>query len=49
MSSTLWIVLASAAVVVFYLFAMRVFYRRSQELDKQVDHSKIKEWKDEED
>jgi low affinity Fe/Cu permease len=34
--------------VVGYLLVMRVFYRESSELDKTIDYSKIKEWKDEE-
>ena len=34
-------------VVVGYLVVMRIFYRDSAELDKTIDHSKMKEWKDE--
>jgi low affinity Fe/Cu permease len=34
-------------VVVGYLLVMRVFYRDSKELDKTIDYSKMKEWKDE--
>ena len=34
-------------VVVGYLLVMRIFYRESAELDKTIDHSKMKEWKDE--
>ena len=33
-------------VVVGYLLVMRIFYRESAELDKTIDHSKMKEWKD---
>ena len=33
--------------VVGYLLVMRIFYRESAELDKSVDLSKMKEWKDE--
>ena len=34
--------------VVGYLLVMRIFYRESTELDKTIDYSKMKEWKDEE-
>ena len=45
-----WIVLAAAVVVVGgYLLVMRVFFRDSKELDKKIDYSKVKEWKDDED
>ena len=45
-----WIPLVVAVlVVVGYLAVMRVLFRRSRELDKQVDHTKIRPWKDEED
>jgi low affinity Fe/Cu permease len=37
------------AVVVGYVLVMRVFFRESKELDKKIDYSKMKEWKDEED
>ena len=44
------IVLIAAAVglvaVVGYLLVMRVFYRDSKALDKKIDFSKMKEWKD---
>jgi low affinity Fe/Cu permease len=44
------IVLIAAAVglvaVVAYLLVMRVFYRDSKALDKKIDFSKMKEWKD---
>ena len=46
----LWIPLVVAAlVVVCYLAVMRVLFHRSRELDKQVDPTKIRPWKDEED
>jgi low affinity Fe/Cu permease len=35
-------------VVVGYLVVMRVFYKDSANLDKKIDYSKMKEWKDEE-
>jgi hypothetical protein len=34
------------AVVAGYLLVMRVFFKESKELDKKVDLSKMKEWKD---
>ena len=33
-------------VVIGYVVVMRIFYRESAELDKTIDHSKMKEWKD---
>jgi low affinity Fe/Cu permease len=42
------IALAVAIVVVAgYLLVMRVFFKDSKELDKKIDYSKMKEWKDE--
>ena len=35
------------AAVAIYLLVMRVFFRESKELDAKIDHSKMKEWKDE--
>ena len=50
MSTTLWIALGVAIVVVVgYLLVMRVFVRQSREVDKQIDYSKIREWKDDDD
>ena len=37
------------AAVAVYLLVMRVFFRESKELDKKIDYSKMKEWKDDED
>ena len=36
-------------VVAGYLLVMRVFFRESKELDKKIDYSKMKEWKEDED
>ena len=36
-------------VVAVYLLVMRIFFRESKELDKKIDYSKMKEWKDDED
>lgn len=42
-----WIAVAVAvAAVIVYLLVMRVFFRDSRELDKRIDYSKMKEWKD---
>jgi low affinity Fe/Cu permease len=38
---------AAVAIVVGYLLVMRVFFKDSKELDKKIDYSKMKEWKDE--
>ena len=43
-----WIVAIAAGLVVMYLVVMRVFFRDSKDLDKKIDYSKMKEWKDEE-
>jgi len=50
MNTSLWIALGVAVIlVVGYLLVMRIFYRQSRELDKQIDYSKIKKLKDDED
>lgn len=43
----LWIVAIAAVLVVGYFVVMRVFFRESRDLDKKIDYSKMKEWKDE--
>ena len=35
------------AAVAVYVLVMRVFFKESKELDKKIDYSKMKEWKDE--
>ena len=35
------------AAVAVYVLVMRVFFRESTALDQKIDHSKMKEWKDE--
>jgi low affinity Fe/Cu permease len=42
-------VVVGVVVVLGYLLVMRVFFRESEELDKKIDYSKVKEWKDDED
>ena len=50
MDSTVSTLLVLAVVVVLgYFLVMRVFFRDSKALDGQIDHSKMKEWKDEDD
>lgn len=45
---TVWILLAvAAAAVVGYFLVMRVFFRDSAALDKKIDLTKMKPWKDE--
>jgi hypothetical protein len=43
MSTTVWIVLGVAAVLV-YLLVMRVFFHQSRALDRQIDYSKMRPW-----
>jgi low affinity Fe/Cu permease len=42
-----WIVAIAVVLLVGYFVVMRVFFRESKELDKKIDYSKVKEWKDE--
>jgi len=42
-------VVVAIIAVIGYLLVMRVFFRESKELDKKIDYSKMKEWKDDED
>jgi low affinity Fe/Cu permease len=42
-------VVVGVLVVVGYLLVMRVFFRESEQLDKKIDYSKMKEWKYDED
>jgi hypothetical protein len=39
--------IVAAVLVLGYFVVMRIFYRDSKQLDKQVDLSKMKVWKDE--
>lgn len=39
--------LVGLVVVAGYLVVMRVFFSDSRELDRKIDYSKMKEWKDE--
>jgi uncharacterized protein YneF (UPF0154 family) len=43
------IVAIGAALVLGYFLVMRVFFKQSKELDKQIDPSKMRKWKDDED
>lgn len=48
MSSTVGtIAIIAVLAVIGYLVVMRVFFRESKQLDKKIDYSKMKEWKDE--
>ena len=47
MNTTLMIALGVAVLLVLvYLLVMRVFFRQSRDLDKQIDYSKMKKLKD---
>lgn len=49
MNGSLWIVLAGAVVLVAgYLLAMHALYRQSRDVDKQIDFTKIRPLKDDE-
>ena len=49
MSTAAWIALALAVIaVVGYLLVMRVFLRQSRAADRQIDYSKIRPVKDDE-
>ena len=39
-------VIVALVAVAIYVLVMRVFFRESKELDKKIDYSKMKEWKD---
>ena len=41
-------VVVAIIAVIGYLLVMRVFFRESKDLDKKIDYSKMKEWKDDE-
>ena len=50
MDTNVGLILVLAVVAVLgYLLVMRVFFRDSQALDARIDHSKMREWKDDED
>lgn len=46
MNTTLWLVGGAVLVLAVYLLVMRVFFRRSKALDKQIDFDKIKKIED---
>jgi len=49
MSPSLWIALGVAITVVLcYLLCMRVLVRKSREIDKRIDYSRIRPWKGDE-
>jgi hypothetical protein len=41
------IIFLAVVAVLGYVLVLRVFFRDSKALDRQIDHSKMKEWKDE--
>ena len=42
----IWVGVA-VLVVAGYVLVMRIFFKESKELDKKIDYTKMKEWKDE--
>jgi hypothetical protein len=47
---THWILAILAVLALLgYALVMGAFFKRSREADKQVDHSKLRPWKDDED
>lgn len=50
MSPSLWIALGVAITgVLVYVAFMRVLARRSREIDQQIDYSRIRPWKGDDD
>ena len=48
MSQTMMIAIGIAlGIAALYFLVMRVFYKEGKELDKKIDLSKMKAWKDE--
>jgi hypothetical protein len=39
--------LVGLVVVVAYVVVMRVFFRESRDLDRKIDYTKMRQWKDE--
>jgi hypothetical protein len=39
--------LVGLVVVVAYVVVMRVFFRESRDLDRKIDYTKMRRWKDE--
>jgi hypothetical protein len=49
MSPSLWIALGVAITVgLLYVLSVRVLFRKSREIDKQIDYSRIRPWKGDE-
>jgi len=46
MDPVVMVAVVAIVVVLGYLLVMRVFFKESKELDKKIDYSKMKEWKD---
>ena len=46
MEPVVMVAVVAIVVVLGYLLVMRVFFKESKELDKKIDYSKMKEWKD---
>jgi hypothetical protein len=48
MDIAVWIAIGVGVLVIGYLLVTYAFYYQSRELDKKIDYSKMKEWKDDE-
>jgi low affinity Fe/Cu permease len=50
MTTTLWIVLAVSIIAVLtFVVAIRSLMRENREIDKKIDHSKLRPWQDDDD
>ena len=50
MTPTLSLILAIVFIAVIgYVLVMRVFFRESRALDRNIDYGKMREWKDDDD
>jgi hypothetical protein len=49
MSTAGWIAIVAVVVVAGYLLVMRVFFRQSRAADQEIDYSKIRPVKDDDD
>jgi hypothetical protein len=47
MTKTIWIVLAISVIAVLtFIVAMKSLLRENREIDKKIDYSKLRSWKD---
>ncbi len=43
-----WFLVIAVAIVLGYLLVMRVFFRESRRLDRNIDFSRMKKWEEDE-